>query len=134
MHSPDRLKIRSAFSNVRHRVHKRDRLVLSGAVSYTCDCGVSLRVGLATAVIPLELLHVDPNLFGVPVPSEIPCEQCGEQASYEMYSFDRKANTTLSLPYLRIPSRRAMIRLVDEGRFEAQYVDPPGDMRGGLIP
>lgn len=112
------------MKDLRRRFRKRDRLHLHGVVEYRCDCGAGLRVAVSTAV-----------MSDVPAPEKIPCSWCdGEsqlvEGSYE--KIDGELLESQRMPYLRIPSRRAMARLIHHARFEAQLVLPQEDRRGGI--
>lgn len=61
----------------------------------------------------------------IPAPVEIACGFCDGRAHYATGSREESiSGLLLSLPYLRVPSRRALARMAAEDRFEAQLVVP----------
>lgn len=113
----DRLELRRAFRRARSEVRKSERLECVGLAYYACDCGMSRQVVLCKGVIMREQL---PSDHGVPAPVKIPCSYCDGEA---VYVDSGEAQPWPGLPYLRIPSRRAMAELMSAGSFEAQFVE-----------
>lgn len=121
----DRDDIRRAIRALRAIVIKRDRLKITGHCEYQCSCGASIKAQICKGVVPREFMS-DPGGY-IPAPECIPCSRCDQQMSYVMHSFRwSDQDFDLAMAFVRIPSRKHTAILLQENRYEAQYVDPVG--------
>lgn len=114
-----------SYSEVRSSVSKSDRDLIVGSCVYRCErCDARTTIEVAVGVIMPDVRR--DGLIGVPAPEVIDCELCHAMTTYEKgtflpFSTEHRQRPGM-FPYLRVPSRRAVARLVGAGLFEAQVV------------
>lgn len=120
-------EVYTQLMEVRRLIPKRERDLVVACVSYACEqCGVVAIFDVCQGVHDPSVDYEWPCYTGVPAPGKIKCRMCDGSMRQDKRFSTIPARAPSVFPRLRVPSRRAAVKLAREGSFQAQVVETEG--------